>query len=78
MDDKVIISVTEFEELIWNRTIFEVIVSALKNSAVLDYTGNALMFHDDELVNVFKSVLPSTYANLLTRLQDDKQMDGDK
>ena len=78
MDEKVIISTEEFENLVEKNAALNILLSALKNAATLDYSGNALLFHDYELVIVFKSLFPSTYANLLTQLQYDKHMEGEK
>ena len=71
--------VTQFEynALRHNDGIFTLLITAIKRSAKLDYSGEKFELPSGVIDSIVKVLLPDTYDEIMTKLQADKELEGD-
>ena len=71
--------VTQFEynALRHNDSIFTLLITAIKGSAKIDYSGEKIELPYGAIDSIVKILLPDTYDEIITKLKADKELEGD-
>ena len=72
------IPVSEYDALKYNDTILQLLLTAIKKTAVLYYNNDeriTLEYH--ALDDILRILLPETYSEIKTKLLADKQLEGE-
>ena len=76
-NDYTVISQHDYDALQYNDSILSLLITAIKRSAALDYSGDKITMPYGDLDAIIRTLLPDTYDEIITKLQADKQMEGD-
>ena len=77
MSDYAVITRTEYNALKDNNNLFYLLVEAIKTAVKFDYSGEKIDFPYGQFDAIIKTLLPDTYDEIITKLQADKELEGD-